>query len=496
METSTNQESEIDKKKLKNLPEAQNWKDFFIDVASWFIMLIIIFIVGSRFVYACKVAQSNILPTNINCYPYTDTPPIFEKEPEVSIDIIKIYDGVAKEYQAYSTKLIFPVDDTEKTLGHYVINKLNTISKQHNCSRITMYVVDVLKNLFSSNYSAISFIFNTLNSVFSESFIILIPLILYYFLYSFLATTYFISFVLCTILFIVCAGRLFQYNTNNDSDSFSDKNSPPEWKKAGWISSFFSVIFAFFIYYPFAFIFSIPIFLFCLVDSLMDRNGHIVGDDNKKTYTFWNSIKGVITTKLPFFMTLFCIYTTVATYKYVNHVAAVFVFIASAIFLYKTNQSIPSLASPNIVPTLQCVKTCPTIPEIPVTIPSENFTFTPNKPTASSNNPITPKSTFSSNRPTPTSITPNRPTPNSITPNRPTPNSITPNRPTSTPITPNRTPPTSIRPISETVPKKYTLSSIQNYPTQRTENRAQLGGENISLEQKIKNLRTSLKNRK
>ena len=102
METSTNQESEIDKKKLKNLPEAQNWKDFFIDVASWFIMLIIIFIVGSRVVYACKVAQSNILPTNINCYPYTDTPPIFEKEPEVSIDIIKIYDGVAKEYQAYS----------------------------------------------------------------------------------------------------------------------------------------------------------------------------------------------------------------------------------------------------------------------------------------------------------------------------------------------------------------------------------------------------------
>ena len=147
-----------------------------------------------------------------------------------------------------------------------------------------MYVVDVLKNLFSSNYSAISFIFNTLNSVFSESFIILIPLILYYFLYSFLATTYFISFVLCTILFIVCAGRLFQYNTNNDSDSFSDKNSPPEWKKAGWISSFFSVIFAFFIYYPFAFIFSIPIFLFCLVDSLMDRNGHIVGYDNKKSF--------------------------------------------------------------------------------------------------------------------------------------------------------------------------------------------------------------------
>ena len=55
---------------------------FFGKIVQFFISLIIILIIisghitcGSLVLYGCKISQSNILPKDINCYPYTDTKP-------------------------------------------------------------------------------------------------------------------------------------------------------------------------------------------------------------------------------------------------------------------------------------------------------------------------------------------------------------------------------------------------------------------------------------
>jgi len=64
------------------------------DVLNFLLKLIIIFLIGSRVVFACKVAQANILPTDLECMPYTqaaskdeESPKYATKTPEANIDI-------------------------------------------------------------------------------------------------------------------------------------------------------------------------------------------------------------------------------------------------------------------------------------------------------------------------------------------------------------------------------------------------------------------------
>jgi hypothetical protein len=197
--------------------------------------LILVFIVGSRVVYACKVAQANLFPTNMECFPYTDVMPEFEeKNPEVSIDVIKIYNKDSKTYESYSTKLIFSTE--EDNLKQYFLDHLRKMAKNPKISRLAMYMVDVLNNLFSSNFGAVSFILNIMNSMLTESMIIILgPIILYYLVIG----AYLVNMVLGIIVFIICAGRLLQKNTNNDSDDSEDKTDDkdkPVWLKTSLFS--------------------------------------------------------------------------------------------------------------------------------------------------------------------------------------------------------------------------------------------------------------------
>ena len=356
--TTTNEESDIEKKKNKNPTGTLNWKDYFTDILSFFIKLLLVFIIGSRIVFACKVAQANLLPTNMNCMPYTNTQPIFETtEPEVNIDIMKIYDSGSKKYETFSTKLVFPIKDD--TMNHFVLDKLRKVSQQHNTSRLTMYLVDILNNLFSFNFGAVSFILNSMNSMFSESVIIILgPILLQYLLLA----GYFVNVILGIILFVVCAGRLFKYNSNNDSNSISDPASPPNWKPASSFSpgTILSVIAAFIISYGFVFFIPFIVFLTCIFQPF-SKVAEIISTGDRKPYTFWDSVKGVLKTKLDLFMTLFCMNTTMATYKYVNVLAAFFVFIASIIFLYRNSyakKTVPETATLGVTSSTQYTKTC------------------------------------------------------------------------------------------------------------------------------------------
>lgn len=354
----TNEESDIEKKKNKSPTGSLNWKDYFNDIFSFFIKLLLVFIVGSRIVFACKVAQANLLPTNMNCRPYTNTQPIFETtEPEVNIDVVKIYDSDSKKYETFSTKLVFPIKDD--TMNHFILDKLRKVSQQHNTSRLTMYLVDILNNLFSFNFGAISFILNSMNSMFSESVIIVLgPILLQYLLLA----GYFVNVIVGIILFIVCAGRLFKYNSNNDSNSISDPASPPNWKPASSFSpgTILSVIAAFIISYGFVFFIPFFVFLTCIFQPF-SKVAEIISTGERKPYTFWDSVKGVLKTKLDLFMTLFCMNTTMATYKYVNVLAAFFVLIASIIFLYRNSyakKTVPETATLGLSSSIQYTKTC------------------------------------------------------------------------------------------------------------------------------------------
>ena len=47
----------------------------------------IMIVIGTTMVYSGKVAQANILPTNINCFPYTNVTPTIDK---VDVCVVKV----------------------------------------------------------------------------------------------------------------------------------------------------------------------------------------------------------------------------------------------------------------------------------------------------------------------------------------------------------------------------------------------------------------------
>ena len=66
-------DSAIDRARNKETAQKKeiNWSGLGKDVLNFLLKLIIIFLIGSRVVFACKVAQANILPTDLDCMPYT-----------------------------------------------------------------------------------------------------------------------------------------------------------------------------------------------------------------------------------------------------------------------------------------------------------------------------------------------------------------------------------------------------------------------------------------
>ena len=68
--------SAVDEKKKENegngSEKPPNYSTFFWTVFTTIGVFLCYFSISSYVLYACKIAQANILPTNVNCYPYTD----------------------------------------------------------------------------------------------------------------------------------------------------------------------------------------------------------------------------------------------------------------------------------------------------------------------------------------------------------------------------------------------------------------------------------------
>ena len=77
---------------------------FFVTLALIIAIIIVYISLGSLALYGCKLGQSNILPTNDKCFPYTDTKPIIE-----SI-FTNIFTTTFTD-PAQSVKLKFPYDN-------------------------------------------------------------------------------------------------------------------------------------------------------------------------------------------------------------------------------------------------------------------------------------------------------------------------------------------------------------------------------------------------
>ena len=354
VQSNTNQQNQIAQKKAQNSLNGMmtnlNWIGFFKNIISFVIQLLIVFIIGSRVVVACKLAQSSLLPTDLNCMPYTDIEPIFElNEPELSVDKIKIYDKEKGTNTIYAKKIIFPF--TKTITNNFFIDKLKDQSQKYDISGMKMFLIETLKTTFCWNFILINGLLNYINWLPYETLIILLgPIILR----LYVTVGIIIGVVIYIIAIISNIGWLFKKNANNTQGNTIDMKGP-KWEKipiTAGIFEFFGVvfnliggwiIFMIFLFMPVHYI----IFLVCFITPFL--YGAKIVDPNPKVkthkdYNFIQSIKGVFDTKLDIFMILVCFNIINSAHIYINNTATFFVTVASIAFIYW------SLRKPKTIP--------------------------------------------------------------------------------------------------------------------------------------------------
>ena len=374
-----NASSEIQKKKnqASAITNGINWPVIAKDVLNFSLQLIATFLIGSRILFACKVAQANFLPTDLECMPYApsndkESPEYDDKEPRSNIDVMYKYDKDTDGYKVYSTKIAFQIN--EHTSSNGILDMIRRTEYDPKVDPMIKFICVVVKKIFAFNFSGISGLLNFMNSTLNESAIILIGAIL---LRYYVMIVYFISAIVAIILCITNAGWLMKSNKNNQKGYAHMKADKPVWRSCdpfySWKNFFGTVLYLWVgLWISLGLSMSpIPaiIAIICVITPLV-KKAKILDPTNPtkdlkdcETYTYMSSIKGMLETKLDLFMLLFCFNMIYTTYIRVSPTATVFVVIASILFLRATMQSkqVPRLATEGLFSYDKNEKKCPTV---------------------------------------------------------------------------------------------------------------------------------------
>lgn len=173
--SSTSETSAIDEKKAENegtTNEDANYGTFFMNMIIVLVIILAHFSLSGLVLYATKVAQSNILPTEEGCAPYTNDP--------IKLEEIKcnIFTTLFDDPQM-SMKISFPYNkENSKNLLLELLRKYKVSSK---VGVVPNYFISIIEKLLLFNYSSYNVFFNFLNNAPEILNIIIGPIIVLFF---------------------------------------------------------------------------------------------------------------------------------------------------------------------------------------------------------------------------------------------------------------------------------------------------------------------------
>ena len=261
-------------------------------------------LVGTLVLYISRVSQTNLLPTNIACAPYTDIAQNIEKI-LVDINIIKTTDinGNAK---TYSTKLTFPVDKNLDMIKNGVLSKLRLMKSGPDANVYTLYIATILQTLIANYFSITNTALNFLNSFFTETLLIFFGPLCAFFIYLFAGI---VNFFYLIILWFYNISLLFSEKTSNAGDKTTWK-SGEMFGYFNWMWSFLYIFIFVLLFFTLGISFIIPITslcisLFCIFFPLSLTAKY---NNSEKTYGMLDMIKNVLKYKMSIIMIILSIY--------------------------------------------------------------------------------------------------------------------------------------------------------------------------------------------
>ena len=144
-----------------------NLKKFLQTTISVIIFFIIYYFGSGFFLFLCKLAQSNILPTDLNCYPYTDNKPNIQT---IDTNIFKTYSD-----PQMAMKLSFPYNSYNSSSK--ILDLFRSYKEDPSSSAIGNYFISIIESLISQNYKFINYIANIINGLPEVLIVIFAPII-------------------------------------------------------------------------------------------------------------------------------------------------------------------------------------------------------------------------------------------------------------------------------------------------------------------------------
>jgi hypothetical protein len=248
MSGSTSDTSAIDDKKeeSKTIPNdyVTNMTSFLSSIILFFIVFIIYFSSSSLILYGCKLAQSNILPTESNCYPYT------EEKPNIKPINTNIFTTFFEPQM--SMKMNFPYDEFNSS--NKLLDMLREYRNESKSHFLANYFISIIESLVQFNYSAFNSILNALNGLPEILMVLFGPII--FGIVSALV-------LLCDNLYLIYLwfanmGWFFKSNTNYSA------SGGPNWTDTTWLGTpiNFWIAVWFVIIFAIGFLFTMPVFFF------------------------------------------------------------------------------------------------------------------------------------------------------------------------------------------------------------------------------------------
>ena len=173
------------------------------------LIVLIYFTLGGSVLYACKVVQSNILPTEENCKPFTST------EPNIESIFTNIF--VTATDPPLSEKLKFPYEGANTK--NLLLDMFREYKSGSKTNYLVNYIVALMEGLVSFDYLSLNTIFNFINFLPETLILFFGPIIL---LIVFIVLLI-INCVYLIYLWFANMTWFFKINKNNDP------NKPADW---------------------------------------------------------------------------------------------------------------------------------------------------------------------------------------------------------------------------------------------------------------------------
>jgi hypothetical protein len=296
---------------------ASNIKKFIISVITIILVIVIYFSYSGLILYGCKLAQSNILPTEEKCYPYSDKKP----------DIQQIQTNIFTTFTdpQLSMKMSFPYNGYNSS--NKVLDLFRNYKEEYNSNFMANYFISIIEKLILDNYSVINFVANMMNGLPEIVILIFGP-----FIVSVISTLVFLyDHLYVMYLWFANMGWFFKKNTNEDV------NKRPVWEDVTWtqpldyVSAIGLVILFCFLFW--ALVLTLPVLPFltmawCLFTCIVYE-----AEMGGKQITSLNIIKDLFKYYKVTFMSIFSFFVIVSAFGSLGTIPGIFA-IATLAFIY------------------------------------------------------------------------------------------------------------------------------------------------------------------